>query len=172
MRFVCSSSISCPQLFGNGVGTSARRRMSCGTCAMKSCSSAASRTSLRCSAKSHRSADRIPVYRIDAAFFGEEITFKAICSMACLVRSGWTVRGPVRGLPRLSGVRSGVSIVEFQGVPGCRGVLSNSIQGAEGAGSRSADRVPQYGGPATLWAERGEWYDGGEFCPALPLMAA
>jgi len=32
MRFVCSSSTSCPQLFAIAAGTSATKRLSCGTC--------------------------------------------------------------------------------------------------------------------------------------------
>ena len=63
--------------------------------------------------------DRIPVYRIDAAFFGETVTFKS----TPVVVGKSDVRGAVRDLNRLSGARSGGSRQRFQRCPVCRGFL-------------------------------------------------
>jgi hypothetical protein len=61
-----------------------------------------------------------------------------------------TVRGTVRGLPHLSGVRSGVSIVGFQGVPGCRGIFVEID--IEGSARGGVLRIQSHNtaGPATL----------------------
>ena len=79
---------------------------------------------------------RIPVYRIDAAFFEEEIDHQSHHPRWFALRwdgpgSGPGFTPPVRGSVR--GKYCGISM--RSGVPGC---FIERIQGAEGAGSRPA----------------------------------